>query len=180
MKLNIGGGFKRFDGFLNVDMDPNTNPDYVLNIEQDRWPFDDNSVSEVKAHHILEHLGDGFFVVIQELYRVCEDGAMIDIIVPHHRHDIFLADPTHKRPILTEGLRLFSKKFNQETVDTSGSSSCLGMWYNVDFEIISSSFTLDPFYEEYVKNTDREVVIEKERSCNNFIQETIIKWMVIK
>lgn len=180
MKINIGGGYKRYPGFLNLDMDPHTNPDHIVNLEKDVLPFDDNTISEVKAHHILEHLGEGFFHLIQELYRVCKDGAIIDIVVPHHRHDIFLADPTHRRPILIEGLRLFSKKYNYDHIEKHGSSSGLGIAFDVDFEIIATDYTLDPFYEEFVRTTERDVVVEKERSCNNFIQETKIKWLVVK
>lgn len=180
MKINIGGGHKRYEGFLNVDIDPNSNPDYIANLETDILPFADNSIDEVRAHHILEHLGEGFFHLIKELYRVCKDGAIIDIVVPHHRHDIFLADPTHRRPILIEGLRLFSKKYNYDHIEKCGSSSGLGIYYNVDFEIIETGYTLDPFYDDYIKNHDAPTIIEKERSCNNFVLETKIKWMVVK
>jgi hypothetical protein len=179
-KINIGGGYKRYDGFLNLDMDHHTNPDFIVNLEKDLLPFDDSTVDEVKAHHILEHLGEGFFHLMKELYRICKDGAIIDIVVPHHRHDIFLADPTHRRPILIEGLRLFSKKYNYDHIEKHGSSSGLGIAFDVDFEIVQTGYTLDPFYEDYVKNTEVDIVIEKERSCNNFIQETKIKLMVVK
>ena len=68
MKINLGGGLKRFDGFVNIDHDPLTNPDFCFNIEKDKFPFEDNSVDEVKAHHILEHLGEGFFHTITSPY----------------------------------------------------------------------------------------------------------------
>lgn len=180
MKINLGSGRKRYDGFLNLDLDPHTNPDFIVNLETDNLPFEDNTIDEVKAYHILEHMGEGFFHLIKELYRVCKDGAIIDIIVPHHRHDIFLADPTHRRPILVEGLRLFSKKFNQDHIEKHGSSSGLGIALDVDFEIIETGITLDPFYDEFVRTNEPEVIIEKERSCNNFIQETKVKWLVVK
>ena len=34
MKINIGSGFKRYNGFLNIDDDPLVNPDYLLNISE--------------------------------------------------------------------------------------------------------------------------------------------------
>jgi len=179
-KINIGGGYKRYDGFLTLDMDPHTKPDFLVNLETDTYPFEDNSVDEVKAYHILEHMGEGFFHCMKELYRICKDGAIIDIVVPHHRHDIFLADPTHRRPILIEGMRLFSKKYNNDHIEKHGSSSGLGIALDVDFEIIETGYTLDPFYEEFVRTAERDVVVEKERSCNNFVQETKMKLMVIK
>lgn len=182
IKINIGGGHKRYDGFLNLDMDYHTNPDHIVNLEIDTLPFEDDSVDEVKAHHILEHLGEGFFHLMKELYRVCKDGAIIDIVVPHHRHDIFLADPTHRRPILIEGLRLFSKKYNYDHIEKHGSSSGLGIAFDVDFEIVETGYTIDPYYDEFIMNNqdNPEIIIEKERSSNNFIQETKIKLMVVK
>jgi len=102
MKINLGSGYKRFDGFVNVDNNHDAEPDYIVDLEKDKLPFDDNSVDEIKAHHILEHIGDGFFHLMQEMYRVCEDGAVIDIQVPHHRHEVFFGDVTHIRPITTE------------------------------------------------------------------------------
>ena len=41
---------------------------------------------------------------MKELYRISCDQANIHISVPHPRHDDFLADPTHVRPITTLGL----------------------------------------------------------------------------
>jgi hypothetical protein len=101
-------------------------------------------------------------------------------VVPHHRHDIFLADPTHRRPILIEGMRLFSKKYNYDHIEKHGSSSGLGIAFDVDFEIIETGYTLDPFYEQWIQTVEMSVAIEKERSCNNFMQETKMKLMVIK
>jgi SAM-dependent methyltransferase len=150
MKLNIGAGYKRFPGFLNVDSDKNCNPDYLVDLDDKNLvlPFDDNSVEEVIAHHILEHIGDGYFRLLQELYRVCKSGATIDIRVPHPNHECYINDPTHKRPIMPEGLRLFSKKHNKHEIERGGTSSTLGLMYDVDFEIVTYDFIHDGFYDE--------------------------------
>jgi hypothetical protein len=42
--------------------------------------------------HVLEHLGRDpivYLEIMKELYRVCEDGATIRVVVPHHRHEFF-------------------------------------------------------------------------------------------
>ncbi len=49
MKINIGGGLKRFEGFVNLDADPNTKPEYLHNLETEKLPFEDSTVEEVKA-----------------------------------------------------------------------------------------------------------------------------------
>ena len=66
MKVNLGSGFKRIEGFVNVDDDPLVEPDYIVNVEKDKLPFDDNSVEEIRAHHILEHIGDGFIPLMKD------------------------------------------------------------------------------------------------------------------
>ena len=184
MKLNLGAGHKLYPGFLNVDHDPKTRPDFLVDLEAGAWPFPDNSVTEVRAHHVLEHLGDpGFFTFLQELYRVCEDGAIISIRVPHHRHDTFLNDPTHRRPITVEGLRMFSKKFNQLCIDDDQGDSTLGLYYNVDFELVHFNYLFDPMYQGLLENVDseREQQIQTMiRQFNNVIMETEIDLMVVK
>jgi hypothetical protein len=179
-KLNIGSGYKRYEGFLNVDGDINCNPDYLVNLETDKLPFEDNSVEAVKAYHILEHLGEGYFNLLKELYRVCGSGAIIDVIVPHHFHEVFLNDPTHRRPITVEGMRLFSKKFNRHDIERGGSCSSLGIMLDIDFEIIDFNFTYDSFYDEIIKNNTQEQNYRLMRECVNVAIETNIKLAVIK
>ncbi len=48
------------------------------------------------------------------MYRVCRDGAVISISVPHPRHDDFINDPTHVRVVTPELLNLFNKKLNKQ------------------------------------------------------------------
>lgn len=115
MKINLGSGHKQYQGFVNVDDDPNTQPDFLVDLEKGHLPFDSDSVSEIRAHHILEHIGPGFMCLMQEIYRVCEHDALIDITVPHHTHEVFYGDPTHKRPITVNTMMLFSKKICEKT-----------------------------------------------------------------
>lgn len=180
MKINIGGGYKKKEGWINLDIDPNTNPDYVVDLETDRLPFEDNSVDEVIAHHVLEHIGAGYFHCLQELYRVCKDGAMIDIRVPHHFHEVFINDPTHQRPITVEGMRLFSKKVNRHEIETGGTSSCLGIRFNVDFEIAHFDFVHDGFYHEILKAGPTPENIRLMREAVNTTIETHIVLSVVK
>lgn len=184
MKLNLGSGYKRFPDFLNVDFDLKTNPDFVVDLEKEPWPFQDNSVIEVKAHHILEHLGDpGFFHFLKELYRVCQDGAIIEIVVPHHNHDVFKNDPTHRRPITIEGMRLFSKKWNDVCIENDDGSSKLGHYYDVDFELLDFQYTFDAAYSHLLENVDQEKEQQIQmmiRQFNNIIIETKIDMMVCK
>ena len=180
MKINIGGGLKRFDGFLNVDSDELTNPDFLVNLNKDKLPFEDNSVEEIKAHHILEHIGDGFLSLMQEIYRVCKDGAIIDIEVPHHRHENYYGDPTHVRPITVEMFKKFSKKYNRWHIETFGSASGFGLTLNVDFEVLEFDYIIENRYLPLVEQGRFEEIQEISERFNNVYSDTKIKLVVVK
>jgi hypothetical protein len=116
-------------------------------LEQIPWPWQDDSVAEVVLHHVLEHLGQTpgtFFGIIRELYRVCRDGASVDITVPHPRHDEFLSDPTHVRAFTPESFALYSKDLNRLWQEKGCANSALGLYLDVDFIIASLQLDLDP------------------------------------
>lgn len=180
MKINIGAGDTEYEDYIRIDYDKNSNPDYVLDLEKDRLPFDDSSVEAVLAHHVLEHLGSGFFHCLQELYRVCKHGAIIDIIVPHPRHDSFLADPTHCRPITVMTFQLFSKKFNELCRQQKLASSRLGDFYNVDFEILNFKYIPDSRVKDTMSNLTVEQLQEYADQHNNICSEIHIQLTVVK
>jgi ubiquinone/menaquinone biosynthesis C-methylase UbiE len=192
VKINLGSGYKRIDGFLNIDDDPLVAPDYLLNVEKDKLPFPDNSVEEIRAHHILEHIGDGFIPLMQELYRVSKHGCLLDIIVPHHQHENFYSDPTHKRPITVGGMYLFCQKSNKESIERGDSNSTLGLKYGINFIVENYSFEYDGFYhglissvEEKRKNgklTQEDDFMYRRlmREATNVAVHTIIKMRAVK
>jgi hypothetical protein len=146
MNLNLGCGSKKLPGWVNVDKISACEPDQVVNLEQFPWPWPDNSVDEVLLSHVLEHLGaatDVYLNVIKELYRVCRDDAKITIVVPHPRHDHFLGDPTHVRPIIPDSLAMFSQAANREWIARGAANTPLGIYLNVDFAMQSVSFVFD-------------------------------------
>ena len=115
MRLNLGCGFRKMAGWVNVDKVASSQPDQVVDLESFPWPWRDDEVEEVTLSHVLEHLGaqpDVYIGVMKELWRVCRNGATVNIVVPDPRHDFFIADPTHVRPITAMGLSLFSRKAN--------------------------------------------------------------------
>jgi|PlaIllAssembly_1097288.scaffolds.fasta_scaffold03221_2 hypothetical protein len=184
MKLNLGCGDKKMEGYVNVDNDPRVQPDVLLDLEKDKWIWENDSVDEIVAHHILEHLGDGYFHFLQEMYRVGKDGAIIHVLVPHPRHDVFLNDPTHKRPITVEGLTMFNKSINRGWIASGDHSSKLGLLYDVNFELIDVKYAFDPFYREEVEaqpEDKRDAYLGRlARERNNVIIELFITLMVVK
>ena len=192
MKINLGSGYKRIDGFLNVDDDPLVSPDFLCNIEKEKLPFDDNSVEEIRAHHIFEHIGAGFIPLMQEIYRVSKHDAILDILVPHHFHDNYYSDPTHCRPITVGGMYMFCQKTNKEHIEMYGSNSGIGLKYNINFEMVWFDFEYDQFYIEMVdrmkKKIEDETITHDEhfmfrrlmREANNVAVHTMIKMKAVK
>src|SRR5688572_28319543 len=144
LKLNLGSGQRPRDGYVNVDKFGS--PDVIWDLEQFPWPWEDDSVSEVLMQHVLEHLGASagvYFAIVKELYRVCRHGAVVHIIVPHPRHDDFLGDPTHVRPITPEGWMLFSVAKNHYWKENGFANSPLALYLDVDFEVGNINMGLD-------------------------------------
>ncbi len=140
MKLNLGCGFNRVDGFVNVDNEPLCNPDVLHDLEQTPWPLPSDHFDTVLASHVLEHLGQttaSWMNIIKELFRVCSDQAQIEVHVPHPRHDNFLHDPTHVRPVTPIGLAMFDQLRNISDFESGGQETKLGLMTGVDFELVN-------------------------------------------
>lgn len=180
MKINIGAGSTHFDGFLNCDYSEQYNPDYVFDLEKDRWPFEDNSVEYVVAHHVLEHLGEGYFHALKEMYRVCKSGAIIDVRVPHHKHDNFFHDATHRRAITAYGFNMFSQKQNHRDFVANAATSRLGQYLHIDIELMEYSYVVDKVYEGLLNYASNEQIECYAFEKNNVISEVWMKSMVIK
>jgi len=146
MRLNLGCGGKKYPDWINVDKFPTCSPDQVVDLEQFPWPWPDNSVDEVRMFHVLEHLGaqtEIYLRIIQELYRVCRDNAVIHIIVPHPRHDDFLNDPTHVRVVTPGSFSLFSQAKNREWLAKGMSNTPLALYLELDFAVETESYLLE-------------------------------------
>ncbi len=102
LRLNLGCNADVRPGWVNVDI-----ADYggneIIDLNSYPWPFEENSVAEVSASHVLEHL-DNFNAVVTELWRICEPDAMIDVAVPFFLSTKFYSEPDHRIPF---GIRSF-------------------------------------------------------------------------
>ena len=95
MKLHLGCGSDYKEGYVNCDISKEVNPDKIVDLEE-KLPFEDNSVEEVIANHILEHINN-FIQLIHELHRVCKNGTKINIKTPFYTSWGRFNDPTHVR-----------------------------------------------------------------------------------
>jgi hypothetical protein len=147
----------------------------VHDLESFPWPWPDSSVDEIRANHVLEHLGKdaGVFIgVMKEMYRVCKGGAKIEIVVPHPRSDDFMNDPTHVRPITLNVLALFSKSWNRKWEKDGSANTKLALEHDVDFEPKQEALQLEDriqkAYEAGHINDETLGILIKER--NNIVK----------
>ncbi|MCJ7747939.1 MAG: class I SAM-dependent methyltransferase [Desulfobacterales bacterium] len=96
LKLNLGSGYQKLDGFVNIDFRPETNPDLCIDVIKG-LPYEDNSVDEVRAFDFLEHIPtDKTITVIEEIYRVLKADGRFESFIPSTDGRGAFQDPTHR------------------------------------------------------------------------------------
>ncbi|MBF0386065.1 MAG: methyltransferase domain-containing protein [Candidatus Omnitrophica bacterium] len=84
-RLNLGCGFKKTEGWINIDNMPGCNADIVHDL-LDPLPFPDQSVDEILAEDVLEHFNkyERYFV-FYDWARVLKVGGKITLQVPNFK-----------------------------------------------------------------------------------------------
>lgn len=187
LRLNIGSGQQRMDpaeGWVNVDIEPLFKPEVVLDITDmsKPWPWPADSVDEIMISHVLEHIppGDKFFWVLKEIYRVCKNDAIINVILPHPRHNVFLNDPTHYQAVTPDTLAMFSQEACAKMFEDKG-GRLTPFWElnNVDFKMHGNlAMVLDPELPEEVAKSDQWRSHEK--LFNNIVVEYRFQMKAVK
>lgn len=176
LKLNLGCGYNRLDGYWNVDVAAACAPDEIVDLEKTPWPWPADSADTVLFNHSLEHLcasADRFLALMRELYRVCCHEAVIQIRVPHPRHDDFLDDPTHVRAITPGLLMLFDRRKNDEWRAGQFSNTPLAHYLGVDFELTRWDIVLAKTWQSMLDSGQitREQLDHEVRTRNNVARE---------
>ncbi len=93
--LHLGSGNKYDPAAVNVDLIVSTKPDVVHDLDVRPWPLPDDHFREVRAFDVIEHLDD-VVAAMGEIHRVCRDGAVVKITVPHYSCCNAFSDITHR------------------------------------------------------------------------------------
>ena len=82
MKLHLGCGDKKFEGYINVDIRAEVNPDIIddISVLED---FNDESVELIYACHVLEHFGRHEYIdVLKKWHQKLKCGGTLRVSVP--------------------------------------------------------------------------------------------------
>jgi len=96
IQLNLGAGANYKWGWANVDFnEEGGKQDLICDLSM-VVPFKDNCVDEILMDNFLEHMPrDRYFWFMDELWRICKPGAIINIYVPHCTSPSAFGHPAH-------------------------------------------------------------------------------------
>lgn len=133
MKLDIGCGQNKKNGFIGLDCLEMSEVDIVCDLDKEKIPLENSIVKEVYSRHFMEHTTN-LVSVMEEIWRICEDNAKITIAVPYYNSIGAFRDPTHK---------IF---FTYDTFDYFTVTDKYPSFYSeAKFEIIKKSILFYPF-----------------------------------
>ena len=129
MKIHLGCGKSRRDGYIGIDIATFDSDTIRHDLNKFPYPFKENSISEVLMSNVLEHLPNTIRVM-EEIWRICIDGAIVNISVPYYNAVGAFQDPTH--------ITFFTENtFDYFTVDGDSTLSCYNYYTTARYKKIS-------------------------------------------
>jgi len=140
LKLNLGCGRDTRSGWVNIDLRPGPGVDMVMDLSEP-LPFPDNSIEEIYASHVLEHILH-WEKTVEELHRVLKPGRKCEIIVPY----LFAPAPYHYRFFQENTINAFCKGTGFD-----GSLTLEGQWlFHLDKSRIDRLGVLEYHLKKYL------------------------------
>lgn len=103
VKLDLGCGKNKKEGFLGVDVLAFEGVDVVCDLGVETWPWKDGEVEEANCSHTVEHLTAKERIhFVNELHRVLKPGGKCTIVTPHWASTRAYGDLTHQWPPVCE------------------------------------------------------------------------------
>lgn len=120
IKLHLGCGDKRLEGFINVDIRPHSSVDIIDDISQ-LTKFEDNSVSLIYASHVLEHFGRHKYMDVLKLWhQKLKVGGVLRLSVPDFEKVVELynsGEPLRTFTGLLYGGQTYNENYHYITFD---------------------------------------------------------------
>jgi SAM-dependent methyltransferase len=124
--LHLGSHKFLVPGWVNVDVG-DFGQDMKWDLNNIPWPWVDDSVDEIVAHNVFEHLDD-INSVMKECHRILKNGGRVRLVVPHAFYKGTYQDPTHKRGFSFETFDYYTPKRPYGYFDFEFSSVHTDMW----------------------------------------------------
>jgi len=104
--VDLGCGNRKREGAIGLDIARIPQVDLLVDV-MGTLPFRDNSVDEVYASHLVEHVDD-LLAFMGEVWRICKPGALVHFRFPHGS-TLYMTwkDPTHRRGVLLDTFDYF-------------------------------------------------------------------------
>jgi len=105
LKLDLGCGTRKKEGFLGVDSRKFEGVDIVCDLGDSTkaWPWENDSVDDVNCSHLVEHFTARERIhFVNELHRVLKKGSKAFVAVPHWCSQRAYGDLTHQWPPVSE------------------------------------------------------------------------------
>ena len=93
MKLNLGCGNKKMEGYVGVDRHRCEAAGVLCDVTR-RLPFAEGSIDAVYMDNFIEHVLD-IPALLAEVSRVCRPGARVVMTTPHYTSAASWRNPTH-------------------------------------------------------------------------------------
>jgi SAM-dependent methyltransferase len=174
VKLDLGCGTMKKEGFIGVDSRAFPGVDVVCNLGRDVWPWPDSSVDEVSCQQMLEHIpGKDLDFKLEvdwerthtltkvityprvhffnELWRVLKPGGKGDFSTPHWCSPRAYGDPTHEWPPVCEWTWCYLDKEWRATQAPHDDM------FKCDF-ICGYGYSLAPWLQEEIASRNQEFV----------------------
>ena len=145
IKLDIACGQNKQKGHVGIDIAAIDGVDIVHDLNRYPWPIETGSVREAFSSHYVEHIPmdliaddgrrvDGMMTFMDELWRVCKDGAKVLIVHPYFKCERAFQDPTHRRFITSATWHYFNRDWRKAQALDHYPVSC-------HFEIVAQTWS---------------------------------------
>lgn len=109
IRFDIACGNAKKQGFTGIDISEDTQADIVMDLEVYPWKkIKSNVAVEIFCSHYIEHTSD-IKSFMEEIYRICQNKAIVTFLAPYYSSIRAMQDFTHKR-FISENTFLY---FNQ-------------------------------------------------------------------
>lgn len=158
IKLDLGCGTKKLEGFLGVDILKLEKVDINIDLTKFPWKWKNNSVEEVNCSYFLETLTqEDRCKALNEIYRILKPECKLTIKVAHWAAGKAYGNPTYKFPPISEAWFPFlTKKYRDEADPATNKLLTCDFESTWGYGIHDMLVTRNPEFQQFAVNFYRE------------------------